>query len=203
MAQSGWQFSSDAPRSYEKYIVSALFDHRARELIATAGLRPGERVLDFACGTGIVARHALRAVAPGGRADAFDVNDGMLEVARATSANGGVRFQAGDAAAAPVAEHSFDVVLCQQGLQYFPDRPAALREMRRALVPGGAARSPYGGPSIASPTSTPCAMPLRLTPRSRRQHCSGQRSCSAKRTSSGRCSHRRVWTRSGSRSRSG
>src|SRR4051812_18540547 len=127
MAQSGWQLASDAPRSYEKYIVSALFDDWARELIATAGLRPGERVLDVGCGTGIVARHALRAVAPGGSVDAFDVNDGMLGVARSTSANDGIRFQAGDAAAAPVADHSFDVVVCQQGLQYFQDRPAPLR----------------------------------------------------------------------------
>lgn len=137
MGQSGWQLESDAPQAYEKYIVSALFDDWARELIATADLRRGERVLDVACGTGIVARHALSAVGPSGTVEAFDVNEGMLAVARSIPANDGVRFKAGDAASAPVSDRSFDVVLCQQGLQYFPDRPAALREMRRVLVPSG------------------------------------------------------------------
>jgi ubiquinone/menaquinone biosynthesis C-methylase UbiE len=137
MSQSGWQLSSDAPRAYEQYIVAALFDDWARELITATDLRQGERVLDVACGTGIVARHALKAVGPRGTVEAFDVNEGMLAVARSIPANDGVRFQAGDAASAPVSDRSFDVVLCQQGLQYFPDRPAALREMRRALIPGG------------------------------------------------------------------
>jgi ubiquinone/menaquinone biosynthesis C-methylase UbiE len=98
-------------------------------------LAPSERVLDVACGTGVVARLAAERVGASGSVDAIDINDGMLAVAR--SLPGAVRWHHGSALALPFADAGFDVVLCQLGLQFVPDRPLALREMRRVLVSGG------------------------------------------------------------------
>jgi ubiquinone/menaquinone biosynthesis C-methylase UbiE len=104
-------------------------------------VRAGERVLDVACGTGSVARRAAARVGAAGEVVGLDVNEGMLAVAR--RAGDGVRpaieWRPGDAAELPFADGSFDVVVCQQALQFFPDPPRALREMRRVLAPGGRA----------------------------------------------------------------
>ena len=116
---SGWQLSGHAPEAYERYIVSAAMGAWARDLVETATLRPGERVLDVACGTGVVARSAAPVVGQTGQVVGVDVNDGML------------------AMALPVPDAAFEAVLCQQGLQYFPQRVVVLQEMRRVLVPGG------------------------------------------------------------------
>jgi ubiquinone/menaquinone biosynthesis C-methylase UbiE len=102
-------------------------------------VQAGERVLDVACGTGVVARVAVPAVGEVGQVVGVDVNEGMLGMARTAPPPPGtaITWQQGDAAALPLPNTAFDVVLCQQGLQYFPQRAAALREMARVLVPGG------------------------------------------------------------------
>lgn len=133
--QEQWQLTGSAPDTYERHIVPALFTPWARSLVETAALRPGERVLDVACGTGVVTRMAAERVGPGGKVVGLDLNAGMLEVARARAP--AIDWREGSATELPLAAATFDVVLCQQGLQFFPDRPAALREMRRVLVPGG------------------------------------------------------------------
>ena len=105
-------------------------------LLARVSPRPGDRVLDIACGTGIVARLAQALVGPSGTVVGVDVSPGMLEVARKVGPE--VTWHDGSALALPVADgERFDVVTCQQGLQFFPDRAAAASEMRRALGPGG------------------------------------------------------------------
>ena len=111
----------------------------AEDLLAAAELAPGERVLDVACGTGIVARSAAPRVGREGRVIGLDLTEDMLAVARARPAPAGVaiEWRQGDAAALPFPDGSCDLVCCQQGLQFMPDPRAALREMRRVLAPEG------------------------------------------------------------------
>lgn len=133
------QLTGTGPDSYEQYQVPSVFEPLARMFLARMALRPGERVLDVACGTGIVARLAAPLLGPAGSIIGTDLNAGMLEVARRHQPSGGahVEWRQGDAMALPFPDAGFDVVLCQQGLQFFPERAGALREMRRVLRPGG------------------------------------------------------------------
>jgi SAM-dependent methyltransferase len=124
---------------YECGLVPAIFAPWATILIEQAALQPGDRVLDVACGTGVVTRLAARQVGSTGQIIGLDNNTAMLAVARSLLPIPGVslEWQEGNALAMPFADASFDVLLCQQGLQFFPNRSAALREMHRVLVPGG------------------------------------------------------------------
>lgn len=127
--------------TYEDFVVRWTFRPWTAVLLAEAGLRPNERVLDLAAGTGIVAREAAPFVGEGGRMVALDMSPAMLAVGQGLSAPMGapIEWQEGDATQLPFADRSFDVVLCQQGLQYFPDRHAAVMEIERVLVSGGRA----------------------------------------------------------------
>ena len=137
--QQGWQLEEGSAEAYERYLVPLLFAPGAEYLIKLAGLGMGERVLDVACGTGIVARRAAQRVGSSGRVVGLDINEDMLEVARKVSsdANPTIEWQQGDATDMPLLDGVFDAVFCQQALQFFPDRLAALREMRRVLVENG------------------------------------------------------------------
>lgn len=124
------------PEIYEQALVEPLFRPWAGPLLEDAGLRPGDRVLDVACGTGIVARSAAAKLAHGAQFVGVDAAAPMIEVARRAAPR--IDWRVGDAAALPLqAGEQFDVVVCQQGMQFFADRAAAAREMRRALAPGG------------------------------------------------------------------
>lgn len=137
--QEQWQLAGSGPASYERYQVPSLFGPLAELFLATIPLRTGERVLDVACGTGIVARLAAQQIGTTGLVTGVDLNPGMLEVARAHTPTSGaaVDWREGDAGALPCDDASYHVVLCQQGFQFFPDQPQALREMYRVLRPGG------------------------------------------------------------------
>ena len=138
MAQERWQVSGSAAEQYERHNVPGMFAAWARDLVARAALEAGERVLDVACGTGIVARTAVSDVGERGQVTGIDLNAGMLaEAAKHVPEGYAIDWRAADATALPFENASFDVVLCQQGLQFFPDRPAAVAEMYRVLVPGG------------------------------------------------------------------
>jgi len=124
------------PQMYERHLVGPLFRPWATALLDEVRLSEGERALDIACGTGIVARLARERVGSRGRVAAVDVSAPMLEVARELAPD--VDWREGDAAALPLrAGEEFDAVFCQQGLQFFADRPAAARQMRRALAARG------------------------------------------------------------------
>lgn len=121
---------------YERVLVDPLFRRFVDDLLLRAELAAGDRVLDVACGTGIVARVAQERLGPGARVVGVDPSAPMLEVARRTAPD--IDWRDGNAMALPVgADEQFDVVLCQQGMQFFPDKKAAAREMRRVLVAGG------------------------------------------------------------------
>jgi ubiquinone/menaquinone biosynthesis C-methylase UbiE len=134
-----WQLSDDAAALYERYLVPTMFGPWATDLVALAALREGDRVLDVACGTGIVARNAAQQVGRTGRVVGLDMNAGMLAMARSAAASAGLDIEwcESSALSMPFEDGSFDVVLCQQGLQFFPDRLAGLREMHRVLTDGG------------------------------------------------------------------
>lgn len=109
-------------------------------LLEMAALRSGERLLDVACGTGLVTVPAARAVAPEGQVVAIDLSDGMLEEARAVAREFGVSnvtFEVMDAEDLDLPDASFDVALCSLGLMYPPNPEQAIREMYRVLAPGG------------------------------------------------------------------
>jgi ubiquinone/menaquinone biosynthesis C-methylase UbiE len=124
---------------YEQNMVPASFARFAKGIMEFAQLRAGEHVLDVACGTGIVARLAWPQVAPSGRVVGLDFNAPMLDVARRAAEKDGmsIEWREADAAAVPFVDATFDVVLCQLGLQYFAERHAALMEMHRMLRSSG------------------------------------------------------------------
>ena len=131
-------FGGSAPENYERFFVPVIATPLATNLIDTAALRRGERVLDVACGTGIVARLAAERVGDTGTVAGIDLNPGMLEVARSvTPSSMVIEWHQSSAEAMPLPDEAFDVVLCQMGLQFVPDKLAALREMQRVLAPGG------------------------------------------------------------------
>lgn len=127
---------------YEHYFVPAMFRPWVSILLRHAALQPQERLLDLACGTGIVAREAAPVVGPQGLVVALDINPAMLAVARSLPQPPGavVQWQEGSAMDLPFPDGAFDIVLCQHGLQFFPDRAAGVREMHRVLAPGGRVR---------------------------------------------------------------
>jgi len=131
------QFSGNAPENYERYFVPRIGRPMAEELINRAALRSGERVLDVACGTGVVTRLAKEKVGTGS-VTGLDLTPGMLEVARkVTPPEMGITWQEANAESIPLPDASFDVVLCGLGLQLMPNKATALREMKRMLVSGG------------------------------------------------------------------
>ena len=130
-----WQVSTDAAEVYESCFVPAIFGAWAGPVADAAGIRAGDKVLDVGCGTGVLAREAYRRVGQEGQVVGLDLNEGMLAVAARAEPN--VEWRRGDAAPLPFEDASFDVVVSQFALMYFPDRVASLREMWRTLAPGG------------------------------------------------------------------
>jgi ubiquinone/menaquinone biosynthesis C-methylase UbiE len=113
--------SRNASEAYERHLVPTMFTPWAHDLIGRAALQAGERVIDVACGTGIVARLAAEAVGSSGQVVGVDLNAGMLEMARAQAPPSGARveWREGDVNALPYNDAAFDVLLCQQGFQFF------------------------------------------------------------------------------------
>lgn len=130
-----FQLSKEAAEAYEGIFVPALLAEWAGYLVDSAGVAPGRSVLDVACGTGIVARTVSDRVKDVGRVAGLDRNEGMLAVARRIRPD--FEWHHGDAGDLPFPTASFDAVLCQAGLMFFPDRVGALREMGRVVVADG------------------------------------------------------------------
>ncbi|MBV9278594.1 MAG: class I SAM-dependent methyltransferase, partial [Chloroflexi bacterium] len=132
--------TADAMTVYDEIMVPRIFGPWADLLLDTVGIAQGDRVLDVATGPGTVARRAAARTGASGRVTGCDLSPAMLEVATSKPPDAGaaaIGYVHCPADALDVPDGAFDVALCQQGLQFFPDRPAALAEMRRALRPGG------------------------------------------------------------------
>jgi SAM-dependent methyltransferase len=124
------------PQMYERCLVGPLFQPWVEAILEQVQLSPGDRVLDIACGTGIVARVASEKLGRSGDVVGVDVSADMIAVARAAAPD--VDWREGNAAALPLRTgEQFSVVVCQQGLQFFADKPAAVEQMRCALGKGG------------------------------------------------------------------
>ncbi|TPI76628.1 methyltransferase domain-containing protein [Mesorhizobium sp. B2-8-9] len=124
------------PEMYERWLVGPLFRPWAEVTFEELKLSPGHRVLDIACGTGIVARVARERLGAAGYVLGIDINADMLAVARTVAPD--IDWRVGNAGALPLHDgEQFDLIVCQQGLQFFPDKSAAAAEMRRALAQGG------------------------------------------------------------------
>lgn len=138
---TGWQLDQSAPEAYEQYLIPAIFESWTERLLDRANIQEGDHVLDVACGTGIVARQSAPRVGESGLVIGLDINEGMLAMAEQTVAKVhlDIEWRLGDATELPFSDEEFDVVCCQQALQFFDDPIAALEEMRRVLSPGGRA----------------------------------------------------------------
>ncbi len=138
-SRSRWQhIGGNAAEIYERHLVPAMFAPWAPTLVDLADVRPGERVVDVACGTGVVTRLVAARAGATGRVIGLDISGAMLAVARALPNRGmPIEWLEASALEIPLPKAAFDAVLCQQGLQQFPDRPAALGEMRRILTVDG------------------------------------------------------------------
>lgn len=127
---------SSFPEMYERWLVGPLFRPWAEIALEDVRLSPGDTLLDIACGTGIVARIARERLGGAEHIVGVDISADMLAIARAVAPH--IDWRAGSATDLPLRENEqFDVVVCQQGLQFFPDRRSAASEMRRTLKSGG------------------------------------------------------------------
>jgi ubiquinone/menaquinone biosynthesis C-methylase UbiE len=129
---------SDAAAIYEEWFVPAVFAPLAREVLDHTDIPAGARVLDIACGTGIVARTVARQMGPTGRVVGLDLSPAMLAIAQraARAEELEIEWREGSAEDLPFDTGAFDLVVCQMGLMFFPDRPRAVSEMHRVLAPG-------------------------------------------------------------------
>ncbi len=128
--------AESVPDAYERYAAPALFEPWAELLLDELELSPGVRVLDVASGTGVAARAAARRAGASGSVVASDVSAPMLARSAAIAVAGGaaeITFAEASADALPFGDDAFDVVLCQQGLQFFPEQAKAVADMRRVL----------------------------------------------------------------------
>lgn len=141
MASMDWSKQvGEGPANYQGFLVPGMFTPFAQRLISDLEVTPGSAVLDVACGTGVVTRFAARAAGTTGRVTGVDIGAPMLAVARSQPTerdSAPITYLEGSALELPLADRSFDFATCHHGFQFFPDRPAAARELHRVLRPGG------------------------------------------------------------------
>ena len=131
-------FAGSIPQMYDRYLVPLIFAPYAADIAARVKTLGPARLLEIAAGTGAVTRELARTLPASTHIVATDLNQPMLDQAAVAGTSRPVEFRAADAMKLPFDDASFDVVVCQFGVMFFPDRPAAMREARRVLRPGGA-----------------------------------------------------------------
>jgi ubiquinone/menaquinone biosynthesis C-methylase UbiE len=129
------QVTQSAAEVYEEFFVPALFQEWSSQVADAAQISSGQRVLDIACGTGVLTREVVNRVGAGGSVVGLDLNEGMLVVAKRKAPE--VEWYQGHAEALPFNSNTFDAVVCQFGLMFFENRRAAIEEMMRVLRQGG------------------------------------------------------------------
>lgn len=139
MPQSNAPIDTKAAEAYEKHMVPGMFLRWTERVVSLAAPQPGEHVLDVACGTGIGARVSASRVGSAGKVVGVDIDPGVVEVARKVTQETGtpIEWHCASALKMPFDAATFDLCLCLQGLQFFPDRAAGLAEIRRVLKPSG------------------------------------------------------------------
>ncbi len=151
MAESGFQVGLDAPLFYEMHV--GRFMAPFVEALVGSTIRPGDAVLDVACGTGFATRAAAAVAGAGARVQGADLNPAMVDQARTVPDTSGADLRWAEASGLdlPFGEGEFDAVICQQGLQFFPDPAPGIREMVRVARPGGCIGVTVWSPSERSP----------------------------------------------------
>lgn len=138
MTDPNAHFTGSIPENYDRHLGPVLFEPYARDLARRVPAGEGTRVLEMACGTGIVTRHLRERLPADCRFVATDLNQPMIDHARRKLQGvQGIDWQQADACALPFPDKSFDSVVCQFGLMFVPDKPQALREAKRVLADGG------------------------------------------------------------------
>ena len=139
MAKDAFQLQGNAAKIYEEQKIPAVFGPLVAETLKHIKISADDRVLDIACGTGVVARTITSQTTFKKAIVGIDLNQGMIDTAASLTASSGSAFEwhVGDATVMPFKDGQFSLALCQQGLQFFGDEAAALREFRRVLEPGG------------------------------------------------------------------
>lgn len=139
MTNNASEFVGDIPENYDQRLGPIIFEPFANDIARRAGLLKPARVLELAAGTGIVSRKLMDALGPDTHLTVTDLNAPMLDIARSKfGANENVVFQTVDAMKLDFRDGFFDLVVCQFGVMFFPDKPASFREALRVLRPGGA-----------------------------------------------------------------
>jgi ubiquinone/menaquinone biosynthesis C-methylase UbiE len=160
MSDGHWQLEGSTAELYQRYLVPAITAKWAADLLDRAQRGAGEAVLDIACGTGVVALLAAKRMASG-HVIGLDLNPAMLAVARGLPTEGApISWVEGSALDLPFPSDTFDLVLCQLGLQFFPDQGRALREMRRVLRASGRAALSVFSPIERTPGANAFALAL-------------------------------------------
>lgn len=139
MVDRNAEFVGEIPGNYDQYLGPMFFHGYADDLAARLPVTQGMRVLEAACGTGIVTRRLLDRIGGQGALAATDLNEAMIAHGRANVPGGPglLEWQPADATKLPFPNGSFDAVVCQFGLMFFPDKAAGIREAFRVLKPGG------------------------------------------------------------------
>ncbi len=148
---SGFQVEQQGPHFYETKV--SLFMAPFVEALVGAAVSPKDTILDVACGTGFAARAASIIAGPDGRVVGSDLNPGMVAMAQSLPHSGGckITWQQASAIELPFGDGTFDAVVSQQGIQFFPDVPAGLREMARVVKPGGRIAATVWAPRETTP----------------------------------------------------
>jgi ubiquinone/menaquinone biosynthesis C-methylase UbiE len=131
-------FAGSIPQLYDQYMVPLIFEPYAVDLASRIAPRQPLFVLELAAGTGVVTRHLASALPPTTSIVATDLNQAMIDHAAAVGTSRTVDWRQADASQLPFSDESFDLVVCQFGVMFFPDKPRAFSEARRVLRPGGA-----------------------------------------------------------------
>ena len=130
------RFAGSIPGLYDRYLGPLLFEPYAEEVARRVQAYAPGNILETACGTGIVTE-ALHRALPGAHIVATDLNPAMLDVASHRIQSDNVRFEQADAQQLPFPDENFDLVICQFGAMFFPDKVKATAEARRVLRYGG------------------------------------------------------------------
>ena len=136
-SESARAFAGSIPQLYEQYMVPLMFEPYAADMARRVALRQPSRVLEIAAGTGVLTRQLAKTLAPGVEIIATDLNQPMLDHAAALGTVRPVEWKQADAMQLPFPDESFDLVACQFGAMFFPDKSTAYSEARRVLRPGG------------------------------------------------------------------
>lgn len=132
-----WKVTGTGPEVYEQVFVPAVMQTWANRLVDLAKARSGTRILDVACGTGVVTYQFAERNGNNGQIVGYDINPEMLAIAQAKQSNASIEWRQGNVLELPFQDGAFDIVTCQHGLMFFEDRVRGLQEMYRVLAPGG------------------------------------------------------------------